>query len=55
MDELHMYDLYCPLIEGVSGHTHRRGQKTVYDALAPLGEDYRKVLQQGFITVGSTS
>ena len=23
-------------------------QKTVYDALAPLGEDYRKVLQQGF-------
>ena len=44
-----MYDLYCPLIEGVSGRTPiEEAKKTVYDALAPLGEDYRKVLQQGF-------
>ena len=49
VDELHMYDLYCPLIEGVSGRTPiEEAKKTVYDALAPLGEDYRKVLQQGF-------
>lgn len=49
VDELHMYDLYCPLIEGVSGRTPiDEAKKTVYDALAPLGEDYRKVLQQGF-------
>ena len=49
VDELHMYDLYCPLIEGVSGRTPiEEAKKTVYDALAPLGEDHRKALQQGF-------
>ena len=49
VDELHMYDIYTPLVEDV---TKKAGideaKQTVYDALAPLGEEYRKVLKQGF-------
>lgn len=49
VDELHMYDLYTPLVEGVAKHASiDEAKQTVYDALAPLGEDYRKILQEGF-------
>ncbi|MGN1307024.1 MAG: oligoendopeptidase F [Faecousia sp.] len=49
VDELHMYDLYTPLVEGVAKHaTIDEAKQTVYDALAPLGEDYRKILREGF-------
>ena len=49
VDELHMYDLYTPLIEGVDERTPiEQAKQTVYDALAPLGEDYRAILKQGF-------
>lgn len=49
VDELHMYDLYTPLVEGVAKHaTIDEAKQTVYDALAPLGDDYRKILKEGF-------
>ena len=49
VDELHMYDLYTPLVEGVAKHASiDEAKQTVFDALAPLGEDYRKILKEGF-------
>ncbi len=49
VDELHMYDLYTPLLTGVEKKASiDEAKQTVYDALAPLGEDYRKILKQGF-------
>ena len=49
VDELHMYDLYTPLVEGVAKRASiGEAKQTVYDALAPLGDDYRKILKEGF-------
>ena len=49
VDELHMYDVYAPLVEGVSRKIpYEEACRTVYDALAPMGEDYRAILQEGF-------
>ncbi len=49
VDELHMYDLYCPLISGVDKKASiDEAKQVIYDALAPLGEDYRKILKEGF-------
>lgn len=49
VDELHFYDIYTPLVAGVDRHIPiDEAKKTVYDALYPLGEDYRKVLKSGF-------
>lgn len=49
VDELHMYDLYTPLLSGVDKTTPiEEAKKNVYDALAPLGEDYRRILKEGF-------
>ena len=48
VDELHMYDIYTPLVEDVAKKASiDEAKQTVYDALAPLGEEYRKVLKQG--------
>lgn len=49
LDELHMYDLFTPLVEEFDMDiTYDEAKKKVYDSLAPLGEDYRKTLQEGF-------
>lgn len=49
VEELHMYDLYTPLVAGVDKKTPiDEAKKNVYDALAPLGDEYRKILQEGF-------
>lgn len=49
VDELHMYDLYTPLLSGADKTTPiEEAKKNVYDALAPLGEDYRCILKEGF-------
>ena len=49
LDELHMYDLFAPLVEEFDLNiTYEDAKKTVYDSLAPLGDNYRKVLQEGF-------
>lgn len=49
LDELHMYDLFAPLVEEFDMEiSYEDAKKRVYDSLAPLGDDYRKVLQEGF-------
>lgn len=49
VDELHYYDLYTPLVKGVSKHIDFADAKqTVYDALAPMGDYYRSILKEGF-------
>ena len=49
VDELHFYDVYAPLVKDVSRHIpFGEAKQTVYDALAPLGEGYRKILKEGF-------
>ena len=49
VDELHMYDLYTPLVAGVEKKASiDEAKQTVYDALAPLGEKYRAILKEGF-------
>ncbi len=49
VDELHMYDLYTPLVSGLDEKVSiDEAKQNVYEALAPLGEEYRKVLKSGF-------
>ena len=49
VDELHWYDLYTPLVEGVDNKiSYEDAQETVLAALAPLGEDYVNALRKGF-------
>ena len=49
VDELHFYDVYTPLVADVDKKIpFNDAKQTVYDALAPLGEDYRKILKEGF-------
>ena len=49
VDELHFYDVYAPLVADVDKKIpFAEAKQTVYDALAPLGEDYRKILKEGF-------
>ncbi len=49
VDELHFYDVYTPLVADVDKKIpYADAKQTVYDSLAPLGEDYRKILKEGF-------
>ncbi len=49
VDELHMYDIYAPIIAGVSKEIpFAEAKETVLKALAPLGEDYLQVVREGF-------
>ncbi len=49
VEELHFYDVYTPLLADVDKRIpFAQAKQTVYDALAPLGEDYRKILKEGF-------
>jgi len=49
VDELHFYDVYAPLIADVDKKIpFDEAKQTVYDSLVPLGEDYRKILKEGF-------
>ncbi len=49
LDQLHFYDVYAPLVADVDKKIpFADAKQTVYDALAPLGEDYRKILKEGF-------
>jgi len=49
VDELHLYDVYTPLVSGVDKKISiDEAKQTVYDALYPLGDEYRAVLKQGF-------
>ena len=49
VDKLHFYDIYAPLVQDVDRKIpFAEAKQTVYDSLAPLGEEYRKILKEGF-------
>ena len=49
VEELHFYDVYTPLLKDVDKHIpFEQAKQTVFDALAPLGDDYRAILKEGF-------
>ena len=49
VDELHMYDVYAPMVSGASRTiSFEQAKSIVYDALAPMGEEYRAIIKEGF-------
>lgn len=49
LNELHMYDLYTPLVKDVKmEYKYDEAKETILKGLAPLGEEYLKVLKEGF-------
>lgn len=49
VDELHMYDLYTPLVQDVKMDIpFEEAKKIVSEGLKPLGEEYQEILQEGF-------
>ncbi len=49
LDELHMYDIYAPLVPDAPRKIpFEEAKETVFEALAPLGEDYRAILREGY-------
>ena len=49
VNELHMYDLYVPVVDGVEmKFTFEEAKEIALKALAPLGEDYLNLLREGF-------
>ena len=49
VDELHFYDIYTPLLSDVDKKIpFAEAKQTVYDALYPLGDEYRAILKEGF-------
>ena len=49
VDELHFYDIYAALVSDVDKKIpFDQAKQTVYDSLAPLGENYRAILKEGF-------
>ncbi|PLT33880.1 oligoendopeptidase F [Bacillus sp. V5-8f] len=49
LDELHMYDLYTPLVKEVKMEIpYEEAKQLILNGLAPLGEDYLNVLREGF-------
>ncbi|NCB30230.1 MAG: oligoendopeptidase F [Clostridia bacterium] len=49
LDELHMYDLYCPMVEGMeASYTLEQAQALVKAAMAPLGPEYGALLEKAF-------
>lgn len=49
LDELHMYDLYVPIVEETEEEvSYEQARDTVIAALAPLGTRYTDILQRAF-------
>ncbi|MBS8263107.1 oligoendopeptidase F [Mesobacillus boroniphilus] len=49
LEKLHMYDLYTPLVKNVKMEIpYEEAKEYVLKGLAPLGEEYNHVLQEGF-------
>lgn len=49
LEELHMYDLYTPLVSDVKMEvTYEEAKDYVVKGLAPLGEEYEAILKEGF-------
>ncbi len=49
VENLHFYDIYLPLVADVDREIpFAEAKQTVYEALHPLGDEYRAILKQGF-------
>ncbi|WP_420840560.1 oligoendopeptidase F [Caldicoprobacter algeriensis] len=49
LDEMHMYDLYVPLIQGYDRRfTYEEAVDLVLEGLKPLGDEYINLLKEGF-------
>jgi oligoendopeptidase F len=49
LDELHMYDLFTPLVKEVDMEiSYEEAKQKVKESLAPLGENYVSILEQGY-------
>ncbi len=49
VEELHMYDLYNPIMEEADSKvSFEEAKKTIIEALRPLGKDYICILEEGF-------
>ena len=49
LDELHMYDIYTTLVSDAEEEiTFEQAKQTVLEGLAPLGAEYRAMLEEGF-------
>ena len=48
VDTLHLYDLYFPMVESVDlRYDFETAESMVIDSVAPLGEEYQKILDNG--------
>ncbi|MEK5184146.1 oligoendopeptidase F [Solibacillus sp. FSL R5-0691] len=48
LDELHMYDLFTPLVKEVKMEvTYDEAKKTMVESFAPLGKEYQEIVQKG--------
>ncbi|WP_141603595.1 oligoendopeptidase F [Terrilactibacillus laevilacticus] len=49
LDELHIYDLYAPLVKNVKMEIpYKEAKEMVLKGLAPLGEDYTNIIKKGY-------
>jgi len=49
LEELHMYDVYTPLVQDVDMKiTYEKAKDYVLESLAPLGEDYTNIIKEGY-------
>jgi len=49
VDELHMYDLYTPLVKDIDmTFTYEEAKDIVLKSLEPLGQEYVSIVQEGF-------
>ncbi len=49
LDELHMYDLYCPIVPDCAGQTtFEQAKQMVKEACAPLGQKYLDLLDRAY-------
>ena len=49
LDELHMYDLYCPIVDSIDMKvTYDEAKELVKKAAKPLGEEYAKLLDRAY-------
>lgn len=49
VDELHYYDLYAPMVSSVDMKiTYEQAKKLTLEAVKPLGEEYVKLMSEGF-------
>ncbi|MBP1969046.1 oligoendopeptidase F [Virgibacillus natechei] len=49
LDELHMYDMYTPLVKDVDMKIpYEKAQQYVLESLAPLGEEYVNIVKEGY-------